>query len=149
MLRAEFVERKLQLITDELARLVLFGDESYESLIADNVRLAALERILERIISRSIDVNEHIISSLATGMEERTTRLTYRDTFLRLPDYGVLPDAFAQRIAPSAGLRNIIVHEYNDIDHRIVFNAIRSTLEQYSEYVAYVRQFVDARLRSM
>ncbi|MGQ0814265.1 MAG: type VII toxin-antitoxin system HepT family RNase toxin [Gemmatimonadota bacterium] len=145
MLRPEFVERKLQLITDDLGQLAAFQAETYESLIADVLKLAAVERILERIILRAIDVNEHLISALATGEEERTTRLTYRDTFLRLADYGVYSPEFAAQIAPSAGLRNILVHEYNDVDHRIVFNAIQTTLRQYADYVEQIRCFVDAR----
>ncbi|MGH8434809.1 MAG: type VII toxin-antitoxin system HepT family RNase toxin, partial [Pseudomonas sp.] len=132
VLRPEFVERKLQLITEDLERLGQFRSISYESLIADPLRLAAVERLLERIILRAIDVNEHIITELATGGEEKTTRLTYRDTFLKLSAYGVYDEAFAERIAPAAGLRNILVHQYNDIDHRIVFDSIGKVLELFT-----------------
>jgi uncharacterized protein YutE (UPF0331/DUF86 family) len=137
------VERKLQLIADELDRLADFRDVSYEALIADPIRLAAMERVLERIVLRAIDVNEHLIASLATGAEEKTTRLTYRDSFLRLAPLGVFDDEFAQRIAPSAGLRNILVREYNDVDHRIVHAAIPVALEQFHTYVLTVRAFID------
>lgn len=147
MVRPEFVERKLQLITEELGRLAEFRHVSYEALIGDAVRLAAVERILERIVLRAIDVNEHLISSLATGAEEKATRLTYRDTFLKLADYGVLTQDFAQRIAASAGLRNILVHEYNDVDHRIVHGAIRTALEQYTSYVDAIHRFVERNRR--
>jgi uncharacterized protein YutE (UPF0331/DUF86 family) len=143
VLRPEFVERKLQLIADELDRLAAFRNISFEELVADPIRLAAVERILERIVLRAIDVNEHLIASLATGAEERTTRLTYRDSFLRLAPLGVFDDEFAQRIAPSAGLRNILVHEYNDVDHRIVHASITGALEQYHSYVLAVRAFID------
>ncbi len=145
VLRPEFVERKLQLITEDLSRLSEFRTDSYESFIENPLRLAAVERLLERIVLRAIDINEHVISALATGDEQKTTRLSYRDTFLKLADYGVYSPEFAQQIAPSAGLRNILVHEYNDIDHRIVYGSIRSALEQYTTYVEHVRRFVDAR----
>ncbi|MGH7461137.1 MAG: type VII toxin-antitoxin system HepT family RNase toxin [Longimicrobiales bacterium] len=145
VLRPEFVERKLQLITEELARLSEFRPATYESLVGDSLRLAAIERVLERIIVRAIDVNEHIISALATGEEGKTTRLSYRDTFLKLADYGVYPEDFASRIAPSAGLRNILIHAYNDIDHRILYDSIHNALEQYITYVEYVRRFLMER----
>ena len=61
MLRPEFVQRKLQLIADDLGQLLPFRDIVYEALIADPIRLAAVERILERIGLRAIDVNEHLI----------------------------------------------------------------------------------------
>lgn len=87
-------------------------------------------------------MNEHLIATLATGAERKTTRLTYRETFLALADLGVYSGNFAQRIAATAALRYIIVHEYNDVDHRIVHGAIRSILEDYATYVQAVNSFV-------
>lgn len=145
MLRPEFVERKLQLIAEELGRLTEFRDASYEELIADAVRLAAVERMLERIVLRAVDVNEHMVGALATGAEAKTTRLTYRETFLKLADYDIYPADFAERIARSAGLRNILVHEYNDVDHRIVHGAIRTALEDFTAYVDAVSGFLTRR----
>jgi uncharacterized protein YutE (UPF0331/DUF86 family) len=143
VLRPEFVERKLQLIVDDLAQLLAFRDTPYEDLVADPIRLAAVERIVERMVQRAIDVNEHLISTLSTGEEARTTRVTYRETFLRLADLGVYDVVFAQGIARSAGLRNIVVHEYNDIDHRILHQAIPNALEEYHAYVNAVRAFLE------
>src|SRR5687767_5568469 len=67
VLRPELVERKLQLITDDLGHLAAFRDDSLDELVADPLRLAAVERVLERIVLRAIDVNEHLVSALATG----------------------------------------------------------------------------------
>jgi uncharacterized protein YutE (UPF0331/DUF86 family) len=145
MLRPEFVERKLQLIAEELGLLTGFRDTTYDQLVNDAIRLAAVERMLERIVIRAIDVNEHLIAALATGEEARSTRLTYRHTFLALADLGVYSRAFAQRIAASAALRNIMVHEYNDVDHRIVHGSIRAALEDYTAYVDAVHGFLKER----
>ncbi len=143
MLRPEFVQRKLHLIADDLGHLGEFRDVTHDELVDDPIRLAAAERIIERIILRAIDVNEHLIASHATGHEDRTTRLTYRETFERLADYDILDREFADAIAPSAGLRNILVHEYNDVDHRILHGAITTALEQYHHYVETVREFIE------
>jgi uncharacterized protein YutE (UPF0331/DUF86 family) len=145
MLRPEFVARKLQLIAQDLGILAEFRDTSYEDLVGSPIRLAAVERIIERIILRAVDVNEHLIGALATGAEAKATRLTYRDTFLKLEGLGVCSRALVERLASSAGLRNILVHEYNDVDHRIVHAAIRSVLEDYTSYLEAVHRFVTAR----
>lgn len=142
MLRPEFVQRKLQLIAEDLGRLLQYQDESWESITADSLKLAALERLIERIVMRAIDINEHLIAELGSGAENRTTRLTYRDTFLRLADLGAYPKEFAQRIAHSASLRNILVHDYNDADHRIVCGAVQPCLEDYRKYVESVSGFI-------
>lgn len=141
MIRPEFVRRKLQLIAEDLERLLPFKDETLAHLVGDDIKLAAVERMLERIVMRAIDVNEHILSELANGTG-RATRLTYRDTFLMLADLGVYPTEFAEQIAPSAGLRNILVHDYNDIDRKILHGSIQTCLRDYSRYVAYVDTFL-------
>jgi uncharacterized protein YutE (UPF0331/DUF86 family) len=141
--RADLVRRKLHLISEDLARLLPFREVSLEELQADDVRMAAVERMLERIVMRAVDVNEHLLSELATGREPRIARLSYRDTFLRLTDLGVYDQPLAERIAASAGLRNILVHDYNDVDRRIVHASIRSCLEDYREYVEKVDRFLD------
>lgn len=142
MVRREFVLRKLQLIAEDLERLVKFKDETLTSLTGDAIKLAAVERLLERIIMRAIDINEHLISELWTG-EGRSTRLTYRDTFLLLAGLDVYPQEFADRIARSAGLRNILVHDYNDADRKIVHASIKSCLQDYHRYAEYVRGLLD------
>ena len=141
MIRPELVHRKLQLISDDLARLVRFKDETLESLTGDDVKLAAVERMLERIVMRAVDINEHLLSELATG-DERTARLSYRDTFLMLTEHGVYPKEFAERIASSAGLRNILVHDYNDLDRRIVHGSIRTCLRDYHRYLEHLAEFL-------
>ena len=142
MVRREFVTRKLQLIADDLEQLVRFKDDSLESLKSDELKMAAVERILERIVMRAIDINEHLISELGTG-EGKSTRLTYRDTFLFLTGLGVCSKEFSEQIARSAGLRNILVHDYNDADRKIVHASIRHCLLEYHQYVESVRGFLD------
>ena len=144
MIRREFAQRKLHLIADDLERLSRFKDETLESLTSDDIKLAAVERILERIVMRAIDFNEHLISELSSG-KGRTTRLTYRDTFLMLFDLGTYDRGFAEQIARSAGLRNILVHEYNDVDRKIVHGSIESCLRDYHRYIENVAQFISSQ----
>ena len=58
-------------------------------------------------------------------------------------DHGIYGGEFAERIAGSAGLRNILVHEYNDVDHKIVHGSIRKALEEFASYVEAVQRFFD------
>ncbi|HLT47824.1 MAG TPA: DUF86 domain-containing protein [Rubricoccaceae bacterium] len=143
MLRPEFVRRKLQLIVDDLGHLSAYRTITHEALVADFAALATVERLLERIVMRAIDVNRHLLVEGATGTEPRTTRLTYQDSFRLLAGLGVLPPDFAEAIAPSAGLRNVLVHDYNDADRRIVHAAIGACLDQYPRYVDHVSRYLD------
>ncbi len=142
MVRADFVKRKVNLIAEDLQRLAAFRNLSFQQVVGDFVKLAAVERLIERIVMRAIDVNAHLIAELATGREGKTSRLAYKDTFLKLAGLGVYPGRFAARIGRSAGLRNILVHDYNDADRRIVYASIRACLVDYRRYAGYVLAFL-------
>jgi uncharacterized protein YutE (UPF0331/DUF86 family) len=58
-------------------------------------------------------------------------------------ELGILPAEFAERIAKSAGLRNILVHDYNDVDRRIVYGSIASCLADYPRYVEAIGRFLE------
>jgi len=48
----------------------------------------------------------------------------------------------AVQIAKSAGLRNILVHDYNDIDRKILHGSIRDCLKDYHGYLTYLSKFL-------
>ncbi len=143
MIDTEFIKRKIALITEELERLKEFKALTLDDTSKDFKTQATVERLLERIITRAIDINQHILAE--KGVDMRLAR-TYRETFLRLADIGVYSHAFAITIAPSAGLRNALVHDYNNIDKKILHKSITNTIIEFNEYGKYVLSFVeDAR----
>ena len=142
MLNKDFILRKIKLIQEDLSRLQPLGHLSFDQLAKDAVSYAATERMLERIVTRAIDLNRHIIGELGHGNEKVRT---YEETFHALADLGVYPKDFAVKIAPSAGLRNILVHEYDEIDPEKVYISVGKALEQYVHYCDYLFKLVDTR----
>ena len=61
---------------------------------------------------------------------------------------GVLATVQAERLAPSAGLRNVLVHHYVDVRIDVVAAAIGEALEQYPAYVVAVSRYLDAHAAS-
>lgn len=139
MFNRDFLYRKIKLIQEGLGKLELLAKLSFDSLIKDYVAYGAAERYLERIITRAIDINRHLIAELAKGSESVRT---YEDTFLRLADIGVITEKFAKDIAPSAGLRNILVHEYDEVNEKLIYKLVKQALDQYSKYCNYVLKFM-------
>lgn len=62
----------------------------------------------------------------------------YYHEFLLLGEKHILPPGLASALAPSAGLRNRLVHEYDDIIDTIVLDAVRTAQDLYPKYVAAV-----------
>jgi len=48
----------------------------------------------------------------------------------------------ARKLAPWAGLRNRIVHEYQEIKDEIVFKKIEPTIKNFKEYARQVEKFI-------
>jgi len=53
----------------------------------------------------------------------------------------VLTDELVSRLAPAAGLRDVLVHHYVDIDARKVADAVPQLLADMPEYVTAVARF--------
>jgi uncharacterized protein YutE (UPF0331/DUF86 family) len=141
MIREIFVLRKITLIQDELAKLADLAKYSLKEITSDFVKQAALERYLEKIINRAIDINQHLIAELAT--KDTSPPLDYTETFLRLAALGIYPSDFSQRIAKSVGTRNILIHEYDAVDYSNIYSSISDCLKDYHEYCNYILIFLE------
>jgi uncharacterized protein YutE (UPF0331/DUF86 family) len=57
---------------------------------------------------------------------------------------GALPAGFAARLAPCAGLRNRIVHAYDDLDPGRVYDALGAALVDVPTYIAAIRRSLES-----
>lgn len=64
------------------------------------------------------------------------------NSFIDLAENNVLDMEFALKIAPSTGLRNILVHEYQKIDDEIVFKSIDNIFRYYLEYIEIISSYL-------
>lgn len=136
-----FIEEKINLITRDLSRLKVFSDFTISQMAEDYVKYGALKNMLMEIIGRAIDINQHLLAELSDVKTEIPK--SYKETFLALSDLNVLPKDFAQKIAESAGFRNAIVHEYNNLDKNIVYKTVGEAIDQYAQYCDYVLKFLE------
>lgn len=142
MINKEFVKRKLFLNQGELERLKEFDKLTIDKIAKDPGENAACERYLERLIGRAIDINQHIIAEKG-DVNTNLGAIHYRDTFLRLADLNVYPPEFAKKIAPSAGLRNALVHEYNNIDEELFNKSIGEAIKDFNDYAKHILAFIE------
>ena len=128
MIDKNFIVEKINLITASLQQLEAFSKMTFSEAAGDFIKYSALKNILMEMIGRAIDINEHLIVESAVAKIEAPK--SYRDTFLALGNLGVLPPDFAREISKSAGFRNAIVHEYNNLDKSEVYKTIGQAVEQ-------------------
>jgi len=132
------INRKITLIgrdlknIDKLSKLTLvkyLSDDSYEALA---------ERYLERIIGRMIDINFHILM-----VDANESPIDYYSSFIMMGAKKYLPKYFAEKIANSAGLRNRLAHEYDEIDAKKVYKAVNVSLKEVPVYLNCIIKFLD------
>ena len=133
----EIVLVRLRLITKYYNTLEEFRSTSLDSFLADFRQQLVVERLLQLMTQAAIDINEHILSKLSPG-----NSATNFEAFIELSKYEVIAPELARQLAPSAGLRNRLVHEYDDIDPKQVFKAISFALQQYPFYVRQVNNYL-------
>lgn len=141
MINEKFVQRKISLIQNELARLMPLFRYSIDEITSDYIKQAAVERLLERIINRAIDINRHIIAELAT--KDTEPPLDYTQTFLCLADFGIYERKFAEEISKSVGTRNKLVHEYDKVEQEKIYSSISDCLRDYHKYCNHILEFLE------
>lgn len=144
MIKEIFIKRKLDLIQNDLAHLVPLSKFSFEEISQDFMKQATVERVLERIINRAIDINQHLIFNLATIDTEPP--LDYTETFLKLAEFGIYSRDFAQEISKSIGTRNVLSHEYDKTDQQKIYSSMFDCVRDYNQYCGYILEFLDKNL---
>ena len=142
MIDREFIKRKIDLIEQNLQRLTELKGLTFDEVAKDFFKYSALKLVLMEIIGRAIDINEHLIAEISE--KDTRTPLSYRETFLSLVDFKILPEEFALEISKSAGFRNAIVHDYNNLDKYIVYTTIDESIVQYTQYCHYIIDYLDS-----
>lgn len=132
------VKNKIDRIQEDLLHLEDFLDVSFDEVAKDYNTHKVVERIIEVIVNTAIDINQHIIVEEGKG----DLPFDFKESFLLLSDFGVYPRKFAEEISQSAGLRNILVHEYTKLDERKFYNSIKDCYKDYTKYCRYVLDYL-------
>lgn len=136
MIDRELITRKLALIAADLKALVPLAAKSRSEYLRSEIDEVLVERYLERMVGRMIDVNFHLL--VESG---HPPPADYYQSFTQLARLGVLPAQFATQIAACAGLRNRLVHGYDDIDAERVHEAA-AAVRDVPAYAKHVQRFL-------
>ena len=113
--------------------------EDARSIIEDHLKLHTVERLFQLVVDTAVDINTHIIIESNFHVPD-----DYQSTFITLGEHNVLPIDFALKIAPSVGLRNMVVHKYGKVDLKRMTDDIKKNIDQYIEYMSCIREFIRA-----
>ena len=139
-LRPESVQRRLVEMRALLAVLARHSSASGSELAADLERRLVVERALQQVVDLAVKINAHLVTALGAPAPA-----DYHSSFTALAAVGVIPAELARQLAPSAGLRNRLVHEYEEIDLDVVAYALPAAVDGFATFVTTVADWLIAR----
>jgi len=130
-------DRRLEKLELLLRHLRTLTSADRAAFLDDEALQAQAERWLHLTVECAIDLANHLIAD--HGWKSPSTN---RETFQVLAQNGVLNADLARQMEGWAGLRNILVHLYLEIDHGKLFDILTTDLPEIEAYVAAVTRFV-------
>ncbi len=137
MVNPEVLQRKLKKLKEYLQELEWYRNLTWEDYQNSSRNRRAAERLIQLIVDVAVDINTHSIVDAG-----ETPPGDAFESFIKASKLGFLPEDFARKIAPSAGERNIIVHEYENIDDYLVFLSIKEVIAAYRDYLNYYKKLI-------
>ncbi|MCX7841156.1 MAG: DUF86 domain-containing protein [Anaerolineae bacterium] len=130
--------RMFQQQREYLKHLRALAQMDVEKFVADAMSTAAAKYYCLVAIEICIDVGNHIIA----GKQFRAPT-DYADVFRILGENQVIPKEFARTLGKMAGFRNLLVHNYLEVDDRLVHENLRTRLSDFEQFQNYILQFLE------
>jgi uncharacterized protein YutE (UPF0331/DUF86 family) len=134
------VQAKLRRIRELIDQLSDLGSIDAPRLAAEPVTALAVERILTLLVDLAFASNSHVVVGVLKHAPD-----TYAQSFTLAAEAGMIDKTLAAELRPSVGMRNVLVHNYLDVDRELVAAAVPLAVEQYGEYVRQVANFLQNR----
>lgn len=133
----EVLDARLRELSRRLRRVEARKPASIKALAADEDMQDILARNLELAIQSCIDIAYHLCG--AHGKVPTTAA----DAFAELAKLELIERGLAQRLQRAAGFRNVLVHEYTEVDWKIVMHVIRTDTRDLAAFGKAVSKMLE------
>lgn len=129
------IEAKITSIRKYLGILKQYKKYSIEDIEDDMMRKGSLERYLYLVTQAAIDLAEAIIA-----FKEFRRPTTYGESFSILEEENFISLELSKKLVNMTKFRNIIAHDYENVDFQIVFDAARNNLADIEKFLDKIRE---------
>jgi len=143
MVDPDRIERQIRLIRRYTGNLQELAQRSLHEFLGDPHAVGSTRYYLQVSIESCINIANHIIAS-----EGFRAPRDYRDSFQILREAGILSEDLTSTMRAMAGLRNLLVHLYWEVDDRMIYADIRGQLEDFETFIARVLDFMVSQDRA-
>lgn len=137
-LEREAIFPRIDGIRKNLKKLGELAKLSPEAFRADDP-YALAQHHLRLALEGVFHIASHILSRLPGGRA-----VEYKEIAKKLGELAVVPREFAERaLIPMAGMRNILVHQYSDVDPNRLLTTIREHRKDIEEFLGYMKDVME------
>lgn len=132
------VQARIAKIREYVALLrKIFGQADESKFIKDPLIYGNAERYLQLAIQCVLDIGNHTVADLKLRLPSDNAEL-----FELLANHKIITSALAKKLTALAGFRNILVHEYLEIDRRKVYAVLKRDLGDFEKFVRAVSKLL-------
>ena len=132
------IERRFAMILEEVEFLKSIRKQSYDEFLTDGRSLRSTARAIETIAQSIIDICSHIVAQKHYGISD-----TYKGTIELVTRHHIISIDLATNLQKVVAMRNVLVHQYLDIDFEIVWNAIDTLLIDAHTFVQEIKKHLN------
>lgn len=136
-MESHLISAKLEKLQEYVSYLKGYRIHSAEEIKKDHTLTGAILHYLQLSIECVLDIGEITISALRLRKPDQV-----REIFMILAEQGIIAKDFAHDFSAVAGLRNILVHEYADIDMERIYQYIHDPLNDFDLYARKIAQYI-------
>ena len=134
------IEAKLRELKKYAQLLKGYQKHSKKRLETDMTIRGAVERYMQLAIEIVIEIGEMIIAKEGFKKPE-----TYREVIEILGKNGVLQPAFAKKLAPAAGFRNILIHRYGKLDLNELYRHLQEDVNDFDTFIRQISRYLSKK----
>ncbi len=137
MVRPDVIQKRLTKIQEYLKILEGLRRYSLEEFLASPERYGSAERFLQLAIEALDDIGSHIIADQDFGAVDSAS-----DIPCLLHEKGYFGEDLREIWIRMIGFRNIVVHDYLDIDRQTVHDVLQKNLKNIQDLMRVFAQFL-------
>lgn len=132
------IKEKLLKLDDAVKLLEKYRAVSREDFLTDFTTNSAAMYNLIIGIEVIIDIGAHMLSEAYQASPKE-----YREVIEKLGEYDIVPSVIAKEHAGMTGFRNIIVHQYGEVDMKLVYENLQKAPDVFREFAKYYMEFLE------
>ena len=137
MVRPEVIRKRLNKLDEYLSILYNMRKYSFDDFTSDPECYGSAERFLHLSIEAILDMGNHVIADSDLGIVN-----WYSDIPAILEKDGYIDSRMKKEWLQMIGFRNTLVHDYVEIDRRIVYDVLQNHIEDFEKIKRVFAQFL-------